>query len=161
MCTQARIAAAARVALATAAALTAAAALAAGAQAGEYHVYSCRTPTGQPAPTEGWSAPEHSGEDTTADTCEEADGGLVAGLNAHVRLTPRRDSTKPPGLSKHLTVRRSWRATLWRAGETVAWWIKPETAYTFWLTRSCGFRSVKPKSSKNAESKMPSRRQFR
>ena len=72
MCTQARIAAAARVALATAAALTAAAALAAGRRPGST-TSTPAAPTGQPAPTEGWSAPEHSGEDTTADTCEEAD----------------------------------------------------------------------------------------
>jgi hypothetical protein len=31
--------------------------LAAGAWAGEYHVYSCRTPAGQVAPTDGWGAP--------------------------------------------------------------------------------------------------------
>jgi hypothetical protein len=130
MCTQARIAAAARVALAPALALAATAALAAGAQAGEYHVYSCRTPTGQPASTEGWSAPEHSGEDTTADTCEEADGGLVAGLNAHVSHPAETDKATwgyeaPQGEA-------IVGATLWRAGETVAL-AKPETAYTFWL----------------------------
>ena len=38
--------------------------------AGEYHVYSCRTPSGQVAPTDGWSASEHALYDVTTNTCE-------------------------------------------------------------------------------------------
>ncbi len=38
--------------------------------AGEYHVYSCRTPSGQVAPTDGWSASEHPSYDPTLNTCE-------------------------------------------------------------------------------------------
>ncbi len=50
------------------------------ASAGEYHVYSCRTPGGAVAPTDGWSEGGHSGEDTTLNTCSSG-GGLVAGMN--------------------------------------------------------------------------------
>ncbi len=50
------------------------------AAAGEYHVYSCRTPEGAVAPTEGWSEGSHSGEDTTLNTCSSG-GGLVAGMD--------------------------------------------------------------------------------
>ena len=130
MCTQAPTATAARAALTAAIALAVAATLAAGAQAGEYHVYSCRTPTGQPAPTEGWSSPQHSGEDTTTDTCEDADGGLTAGLDAHVSHPAATDkATWGYEAPKGETIVG---ATLWRAGETVAL-AKPETAYAFWL----------------------------
>ena len=48
--------------------------LAASAWAGEYHVYSCRTPTGQVAPTDGWSASEHPSYDPTLNTCDPGVG---------------------------------------------------------------------------------------
>jgi uncharacterized membrane protein YgcG len=82
MCTYARIVVvSARAALAAGVVLALTATLATGARAGEYHVYSCRTPGGQPAPTEGWSEPAHSGEDVTLNTCQEAGGGLIAGMD--------------------------------------------------------------------------------
>jgi AcrR family transcriptional regulator len=55
-------------------------ALVAGASAGEYHVYSCRTPAGESAPADGWSGsagPAYS--DVTKDTCGEG-GALTAAL---------------------------------------------------------------------------------
>ena len=55
--------------------------LAASAWAGEYHVYSCRTPAGQVAPTDGWSAPEHPPYERDLEHLE-AGGGLIAALDA-------------------------------------------------------------------------------
>jgi hypothetical protein len=118
MCTQARTATAARAALTAATALVAAATLAAGAQAGQYHVYSCRTPTGQPASTEGWSAPEHSGEDTTTNTCEDADGGLIAGLDDGYVHSAHSTSDKASWLFKAPLGETVVAARLWRAGNT-------------------------------------------
>ncbi len=81
MCTYARIAGPARTALSLAIALALTVVGAGGARAGEYHVYSCRTPGGQAAPTDGWSEGVHSGEDVTLDTCGQAGGGLIAGMD--------------------------------------------------------------------------------
>ena len=50
------------------------------AKAGKYHVYSCRTPSGEAAPVDGWSGsagPTYS--DYAKDTCGEG-GALTAAL---------------------------------------------------------------------------------
>src|SRR2546428_5086687 len=63
----------------------AAGALAAGpaaALAGQYHVYGCRTPSGQPAPADGWSGSVAHGsafDSYARNTCAEG-GALVAAL---------------------------------------------------------------------------------
>jgi hypothetical protein len=52
------------------------------ARAGQYHVYSCRTPSGVPAPTDGWSGSVASGgafDQYVRNTCAEG-GALVAAL---------------------------------------------------------------------------------
>ncbi len=133
MCTHARIAAFARAALATATGLMVVVAFAgpaARAYAGEYHVYSCRTPSGGVAPTDGWSEGTHSGEDITLDTCPEAGGGLIAGMDAHVAHPAETD--KATWAFEAPASETISGATLLRAGETVAL-SNPETAYTFWL----------------------------
>src|SRR5438552_3223801 len=63
----------------TAAALAAAAPVA---RAGQYHVYGCRTPAGQPAPADGWSgsvAPGGAFDQYTKNTCAQG-GALIAAL---------------------------------------------------------------------------------
>jgi hypothetical protein len=51
------------------------------AHAGQYHVYSCRTPTGEPAPTDGWTSSSAGAYDNyEKDTCGEG-GALVAELS--------------------------------------------------------------------------------
>jgi hypothetical protein len=117
-------------AVALAVALLLAAASASAAVAGEYQVYSCRTPTGQVAPTDGWSAPEHSGEDVTSDTCEQPGGGLIAALDAHVSHPAETD--KATWGFEAPTNETISAATLWRAGEVVDL-ANPETSYAFWL----------------------------
>ncbi len=49
------------------------------AYAGEYHVYSCRTPAGEPAPTDGWTG-SASGVAVVAENECAKGGPLVAGL---------------------------------------------------------------------------------
>jgi hypothetical protein len=50
------------------------------AQAGQYHVYSCRTPAGEPAPTDGWTSSSVGAYDNyEKDTCGEG-GALIAEL---------------------------------------------------------------------------------
>ncbi len=92
--------------------------LAAAAHAGEYHVYSCRTPSGQVAPTDGWSSPEHLEYEhsVTLNTCKEG-GGLIAALYAnYVHLADVERATwrfeAPAG--ETIAAER-----LWRAGDTL------------------------------------------
>src|SRR3984893_2242216 len=52
------------------------------AQAGQYHVYSCRTPAGEAAPADGWSgsvAPGSALDVSVKNTCGEG-GALIAAL---------------------------------------------------------------------------------
>jgi hypothetical protein len=83
------------------------------ARAGDYHLYSCRTPAGLPAPADGWT-PSRSGPETfTPNTCE-AGGALAAALGQATR-TANSDLatwtfTAPPDTTLA-------GATLWRAGD--------------------------------------------
>src|ERR1700694_5140534 len=85
----------------------ASAALAAGAvdaRAGQYHVYGCRAPAGQPAPIDGWSgsvAPGGAFDQYAKNTCPEG-GSLIAALGyatAHTASIDRSTWTfaPPPG----------------------------------------------------------------
>ncbi len=49
------------------------------ATAGEYHVYACRTPSGEAAPVDGWSATAMGNDTITQDSCP-AGGALIAAL---------------------------------------------------------------------------------
>jgi hypothetical protein len=103
------------------------------AQAGQYHVYSCRTPSGQSAPTDGWSGSVAHGsayDDYAKDTCS-AGGALIAALGdltTHLASVDRAVWTfESPG------ARRLVAATLWRAGDT-AGGATLNTTYQFWLS---------------------------
>jgi hypothetical protein len=111
------IEAAARGALAAGVALAMTLAPAPAGYAGEYHVYSCRTPSGQVAPTEGWSAPAHSGEDVTSNTCEGG-GGLVAGLDDGYAHSAHSDIDKATWAFTPPAGEAVSAAMLWRIGET-------------------------------------------
>jgi hypothetical protein len=132
MCTQARIAAAARAALATTTALVSIAALAASARAGEYHVYSCRTPAGHVAPTDGWSEPSHSINDSTLNTCGEG-GGLIAGLKDGYLHSADSETDKATWAFEAPANETISAATLWRAGDT-AGGSTAKATYLFWLS---------------------------
>src|SRR3984885_10060327 len=98
-------------ALATAGALAPAQAL-----AGQYHVYSCRTPDGEVAPVDGWSGTVAVGgrtDDYVGNTCGEG-GGLMAALGdqtTHVANTDRATWSFETPLGESLAS-----ASLWRAG---------------------------------------------
>ena len=64
----------------------------ASADAGDYHVYTCRTPSGESAPADGWSG-AHTGPETFAeDTCAQPGGALVAALRGGTARTANADS---------------------------------------------------------------------
>jgi hypothetical protein len=109
------------------------AALAAGAgdaRAGTYHVYGCRTPSGQPAPADGWSgsvAPGGAFDQYARNTCAEG-GALVAALGDQTVHGANIDQATwrfvaPAGLSLI-------GATLWRAGDTAGGGT-PTATYAF------------------------------
>jgi len=62
----------------------------AAALAGQYHVYSCRTPNGEVAPADGWSPSPTGVAVVMQDTCEDSGGALIAGLEG---LTNRTTNT--------------------------------------------------------------------
>jgi hypothetical protein len=88
-------------------------ALAAAALAGQYHVYSCRTPAGEGIGADGWSGSSAGKGAVDKDTCGEPGGALIAGLVANEpRLANEAVATwtfAPPSADT-LT-----KATLWRA----------------------------------------------
>lgn len=102
------------------------------AEAGEYQVYSCRTPAGQVAPTDGWSAPEHSADDSTANTCE-AGGGLIAGLDDGYGHLGDSETDKATWAFQAPAGETLSTATLWRAGDTAAG-SNSKATYVFWLS---------------------------
>ncbi len=103
--------------------------------AGGYHVYSCRTPAGAVAPTDGWTefvAPGGAYDDYAVNTCETG-GALIAALGDQTIHEAGFDAVtwtfEPP---KTETIAG---ATLWRAGDVHA---APEeyATYQFWLAGS-------------------------
>jgi hypothetical protein len=90
------------------------AAAAANAQAGQYHVYACRMPSGEPAPADGW-APTAIGPSSFAeDTCQQPGGALVAALGDTARTANSGIATwafEAPGGESISS------ETLWRAGD--------------------------------------------
>lgn len=109
-------------------------ALGASAKAGEYHVYSCRTPDGQVAPVDGWSEAVSTANDHTANTCASG-GGLLAALNAgHAHAADTDLATWAFNAPAGETLGA---ATVWRAGDT-AGGTNENASYLFWLAGSAG-----------------------
>jgi hypothetical protein len=114
--------------LASSAAVLAAAAT--DARAGTYHVYGCRTPSGQPAPTDGWTGSVATGgafDQYARNTCAEG-GALLAALGDATAHGANIDEATwqfaaPGGLAVA-------GATLWRAGDTAGGGGPPST-YAF------------------------------
>jgi hypothetical protein len=103
--------------------------LAAGAGAGEYHVYSCRTPSGASAPTDGWSGSVTGAYDYAEDTCAKG-GALVAALGDQTTHKVATDVvTWMFGAPTGDVIKA---ATLWRAGDADGGEI-PNAFYKFWL----------------------------
>ena len=106
--------------------------LAASAHAGMYHVYSCRTPSGEVAPVDGWSgsvAPGGAFDDFVLDSCGEG-GALVAALGDQTIHASQIDqATWMFSAQPH---ERLAGATLWRAGYLHGQ-LGENTTYQFWL----------------------------
>ncbi len=83
--------------------------------AGAYHVDSCRTPSGESAPADGWSGSAIGPESLDQDTCSQPGGALIAGLRAGIARTANSDSATwafaPPAGERLVG------GTLWRAGD--------------------------------------------
>jgi hypothetical protein len=100
------------------------------AQAGQYHVYSCRTPSGQSAPVDGWSGTRTGIGAHAQNTCEQPGGGLLAALGDEIRTANTDIATwafsAPPQT-------RLTSATLWRAGDA-AGGTAINARYEFWFS---------------------------
>ena len=113
--------------------LLAMAAMAAGAEAGEYHVYTCRAPSGESAPADGWSGSKTGTSTYAEDTCQQPGGALVAALRERFMRTANTDiATWAFGAPAGETIAG---ATLWRTGDAKGGAIAGAT-YQFWLAGS-------------------------
>jgi hypothetical protein len=86
------------------------------AAAGRFHVYSCRTPSGESAPVDGWSGSAVGPESYAQNTCGQPGGALLAALGDQASRTANTDSSvwtlkAPPGAAVVGT-------RLWRAGDS-------------------------------------------
>jgi hypothetical protein len=95
-------------------ALLALAATSVDAHAGQYHVYSCRTPSGQSAPVDGWSGSTTGVGAVMKNTCDQPTGGLLAALLDQMR-TANTDGALWSFSAPPQTALVG--ATLWRAGD--------------------------------------------
>jgi len=100
------------------------------ATAGQFHVYSCRTPSGEPAPTDGWSGSVAGAYSFAEDTCQQPGGALSAGLGDQ---PPRKSDTDLATWTFDAPVGdRITGATLWRAGDADGG-VLANAAYEFWF----------------------------
>ena len=98
--------------------------------AGQYHVYSCRTPDGEVAPVDGWSESATGSQTATLDTCSKAGGALVAGLIAETtRYTNTNVATWAFAAPTGETLAG---AKLWRAGDADGGAVL-NAFYTIWF----------------------------
>jgi hypothetical protein len=84
------------------------------AQAGQYHVYACRTPSGGSAPVDGWIGSKVGAATFVGDTCAQG-GALVAALDEEPNRTANTaTATWAFGAPAGTSIAG---ATLWRAGD--------------------------------------------
>lgn len=100
------------------------------ASAGEYHVYSCRMPNGEAAPTDGWTGSAAGVSVHAEDTCEKG-GALIAGLREGVsHVVGTDEATWTFNGPSNETIRK---AILWRAGDAEGGSAANAT-YQFWIS---------------------------
>ncbi len=105
------------------------------ASAGQYHLYSCRTPSGAPAPVDGWNGSKTGGYAFIRESCSQPGGALVAALGDEAAREANTEIatwtfSAPPG-------EQIASAELWRAGDTDGG-TALETTYDFWFGESPG-----------------------
>ena len=124
--------------------------LAAAAHAGRYHDYSCRTPSGATAPTDGWSGSLATGDapdDYAINTCAEG-GALIAALGeqtTHATLVDKATWTFTVAANETMASATLWRASRGhsRSGETGDYqtWMSGHTEFEVFdecLSFQCG-----------------------
>jgi hypothetical protein len=111
------------------------AALVSVAWAGEYHVYACRTPSGQVAPTDGWSAHAEYERGVNLNTCSQG-GGLVAALDAN--SIHRGDAERATWAFEAPAGETIATARLWRAGDTLG----GSYEHAYYVIYEAGFAST-------------------
>jgi hypothetical protein len=104
-------------------------ALVASARAGDFHVYSCRMPNGEVAPTDGWSGSATGVAVVAEDKCAKG-GALVAALGAGVSHPVGTDIAT--WMFNALEGEIVSKASLWRAGDAEGGAVANAT-YEFWL----------------------------
>jgi hypothetical protein len=104
-------------------------ALVASARAGEYHVYSCRMPNGEAAPTDGWSGTTSGSGVLTENKCAVG-GALLAGLSGGE--THEVEADRSSWIFSAPTGANIVSAKLWRAGDADGGWGTNAT-YESWL----------------------------
>jgi hypothetical protein len=98
--------------------------------AGEYHVYMCKTPAGEAAPTDGWSGEKVGAWDRAEDTCSKPGGALIAALGDET--THASDVDPASWIFSTPADDTMVGATLWRAGDADGGAV-PNADYEFWL----------------------------
>ncbi len=88
----------------------------ASAEAGRFHVYSCRTPSGESAPVDGWSGSVIGSASYARNTCGQPGGALLAALGDQVSRTAETDASSWTLRTPAWAVVGATR--LWRAGDT-------------------------------------------
>jgi len=114
-----------KIALGVALALTA---MAADAQAGRYHVYSCRTPSGESAPADGWSGSRTGSYTYVLNTCQSG-GALIAALGDAPRNANTNMATWAYSSPANTSIAEG---TLWRAGDAEGGTVIG-ARYEFWF----------------------------
>lgn len=97
--------------------------------AGKYHVYSCRTPSGEVAPTDGWSGSTTGVSDYVEDGCSNGKALLAALGDGSSHAANTDTATWQFDVSSEDALVG---ATLWRAGD-VDGGIATNATYEFWL----------------------------
>jgi hypothetical protein len=97
--------------------------------AGKYHVYSCRMPNGEVAPTDGWSSSTTGVSDYVEDGCSD-DKALLAALGDGSTHAANADTAtwqfNTPSEDRLVA------ATVWRAGDADGG-LATNATYEFWL----------------------------
>jgi hypothetical protein len=108
------------------------------AKAGEYHVYSCRTPSGESAPTDGWTGSVTGAyDDYAVDTCGTG-GALTSALgDLTTHVTNLDIATWTLGVPAGETLAG---ATLWRAGDADGG-ESVNATYQFWLASLSAYKA--------------------
>jgi hypothetical protein len=115
---------------ATCAASLALALTAAAADAGQYHVYSCRTPAGTSAPADGWSGSVAGTFGYASNSCSQPGGALLAALGDQPSRSANADlATWAFDAPTGATISG---ATFWRAGDADGGGTVGGT-YEFWF----------------------------